>query len=244
MSNFWLGLWPRRAAGFGAIAGAVLGIALTPLMASVWAYDDDKPWAEAPRLERSVGPEFESWGLLDFGSGDLPYETYGKPFVLVYLLIVPAMRCVWARPGRRRAPLPFEVWSWRVVFGSLVAAAVGDFIAYWGASLPGVLGDAVSVPGFGIEFLAMPVLLFSSVGYGIALIWSREMPRWIGGMLIATPAVAIATTVLVTDYVPNALVVPVSLIWGIVGVWLAVTSGGASTSDESEPRVSVAMGAS
>lgn len=244
MSNFWLGLWPRRAAGFGAIAGAVLGIALTPLMASVWAYDDDKPWAEAPRLERFVGPKFESWGLLDFGGGDLPYETYGKPFVLVYLLIVPSMRFVWARPGRIRAPLPFEVWSWRVMFGSLVAAAGGDFIAYWGASLPGIVGDAVSIPGFAIEFFAMPVLVFSSVAYGIAVIRSRALPRWIGGMLIATPAAAIGTTALVTDYVPNALIVPVSLIWGMVGVWLAVTSDGALSSDDSEPRSSAAAGAS
>ena len=77
------GRWSGRRAGLAAAVGALIGIALTPLMASVWAYDDDEPWSAAPRLERAVGPTLESWGLLDFGGDDVPYETYGKAFFLV-----------------------------------------------------------------------------------------------------------------------------------------------------------------
>jgi hypothetical protein len=201
-------------------------------MASVWAFDDEEPWAEATRLERTVGPTLESWGLLDFAGNDLPYETYGKSFVLVYALMVPAMRILPNLPGRRRYAGGFEAWSWRVTFGALIAAGAGDFVAYWGASLPGVLGYIVSAPGFTVEFIAMPILVFASGAYGLAAMLSRGIPRWIAGMLIAAPVTSIATSLLVTNYVPNAVVVPLSVIWGVIGAWLVVTGGGTVRTDD------------
>lgn len=221
----------RIDAGLAAIIGALLGIVLTPFMASVWAYDDDEPWSEAPRLERAVGPTLESWGLLDFGGEGLPYEVYGKAFFLVYTLMIPAMQVVHAAAVRIRERRRLERWSWRVMFGALLAGGMGDFVAYWGVSLPGIAGEVVSVVGFYVEFLAMPVIVLSSTVFGVAALRVHTLPRWACALLIVAPASAIATTVLVTDYIPNAVVVPVSLTWGAIGVWLALAGGGVDAPD-------------
>lgn len=226
--------WSARQAGLAAIAGALVGIALTPLMASVWAYDDEAPWSDAPRLERAVGPTLESWGLLDFGGEDVPYEVYGKAFFLVYALMIPAMQLARTRTTGDQAPGSLEFWSWRVMFGALLAAGAGDFVAYWGVSLPSLVGQAVSILGFFVEFFSMPVLLLASAVYGGAAFRFNALPRWACALLMAAPLSAIAATLLVTNYIPNAIVVPLSLTWSAIGAWLWMTDGSARNSNESD----------
>ena len=69
-----------RFAGWASIASAVVGVLVTPFMASVWE-SDDVVWSTTEGLvTRVFGPTLESWGALTFGSGDLPYEVYGKFF--------------------------------------------------------------------------------------------------------------------------------------------------------------------
>ena len=89
-----------------AIAGGVIGLVLTPPMASIWAYDPPStPWASMHWVERTFGPTLESWGALSFGwSGHGPYEVYGKGFFLVYAAMAPIVRLVHQRYEHREAP--------------------------------------------------------------------------------------------------------------------------------------------
>ena len=64
-----------RFAGWASIAGAVVGVVVTPFMASVWEYDYGVVWSTTEGLvTRVFGPTLESWGALSFGSDGLPYE--------------------------------------------------------------------------------------------------------------------------------------------------------------------------
>lgn len=210
-----------RFASFSAIAGAALGLLLTPPMAAVWTYDPPfTPWATMTWVERTFGPTLESWGALSFGRAELgPYEVYGKGFFLVYLAIVPIVRLTHERYLRRGASR-WERWTWRFMWASLLVAAAGDFASYWGVSVPGPAGEALWSGGFGVELIAAAMLLVSTTVYGIVSRRLRILPVWASIMLIAVIPLAILMLGNVVAYIPNGYAVPLSITWAAVGVWL------------------------
>ena len=233
----------RRFAGWTAITGAAIGIAITPFMAAVWVFEprvltaDEMVWDNTLLLTRLVGPTLESWGALSFGSGDAPYEVYGKTFVLVYLLMLPIIRYVHLLQSG--SPLPkWERRTWRVLWISLIAAAIGDGASYWGISVPDPLGQELWGWGFVIEILALLVVLASTTVYGIISIRIRVVPLWASALLSAIVPIAVGTVVFVADYVPNGFVVPMSIIWATVGVWVLIRHVEQLTpaAQHSEPR--------
>ena len=223
-----------RFAGWSAIASAAVGIAITPFMAAVWAYEPGVVWDDLSLLARTVGPTLESWGVLSFGavremasdgtvlSESIAYEVYGKSFFLVYLLMLPMVRYVHVR-YRQSSDSKLEGRTWRVLWVTLIVATVADAVSYWGISLPGQLGDSLWGGGFGVEILAVLVVLVASTVYGAVSIRLRVVPLWASVLLAAIIPVAVATLVGVTTYVPNAVVVPMSIIWAAVGVWVLAT---------------------
>lgn len=208
-----------RFAGWAAIAGAAIGIAITPFMASVWVYQPFVFWDNTSLLTRAVGPTLESWGALSFGSENTPYEVYGKTFVFVYLLMLPIVRYVHVLQSD--SPLPkWERRAWRILWIALITATVGDGVSYWGISLPEPVGEFLWGGGFLIETLAMLVVLVSTTVYGIISIRIRVIPLWASVLLTAIIPVGVVTLANVTDYIPNAIVAPMSIIWAMLGVWV------------------------
>ena len=57
-----------RSAGRASVAGASIGLAITPFMTAVWAYDPGVVWDDLSLLVNVVGPTLESWGALSFGA--------------------------------------------------------------------------------------------------------------------------------------------------------------------------------
>ena len=188
-------------------------------MASVWDYYPGVFWGNTSLLTRLVGPTLESWGALDFGAENTPYEMYGKFFAFVYLLMLPIVRYVHLLQSEsRRSERERKIW--RVLWIALITAAVGDGISYWGISLPDPLGEFLWRGGFIVETLAMLVVLGSTTFYGIISIRMRVMPVWAAALLVAIIPIGIGTLVFVTNYVPNAVVVPMSMVWAMIGVWV------------------------
>jgi len=209
-----------RFAGWASIAGAVVGVLVTPFMASVWE-SDGVVWSTTEGLvTRVFGPILESWGALSFGSGDLPYEVYGKFFVFVYLLMLPIVRYVHVL----QSPSATNAWerrTWRVLWVSLIVAAVGDGMSYWGLSLPEP-GDILGGVGWMVESLTLFVVLVSTTVYGIVSIRIRVIPIWSAVLLTAAIPIGVITLAGLTSYVPNAVVVPMSIIWATIGAWVLV----------------------
>ena len=58
-----------RFAGWTAVAGAIVGVVISPLMAAAWAYDPGVVWKDLSLLTKTVGPTLESWGVLSFDAG-------------------------------------------------------------------------------------------------------------------------------------------------------------------------------
>ena len=229
-----------RRVGLVAAGGALLCLALTPPMAAVWAHaaPGETVWAAETIVERTFGPVLEGAGLLTFEGPLRPYEVYGKAFFLVYLAMVPTVR-LW-RPiptegaqyvtDRREGPSRWwgptgrvTVGSWRAMYGSLVVAAVADFVAFWGVSAPGTVGFALWATGLAVELLALAVLLGSTFVFGLLGARTGAIGRSAGGLLCGAVLAAIPTLLIVVNYLPNGAVLPLSLAWAAIGLHLAVT---------------------
>jgi hypothetical protein len=210
-----------RFAGWASIAGAVVGVLVTPFMASVWE-SDGVVWSTTEGLvTRVFGPILESWGALSFGSGDLPYEVYGKFFVFVYLLMLPIVRYVHVLQS---TPVT-SVWerrTWRVLWVSLIVAAVGDGMSYWGISLPDPVGEFLWGGGFMVELLTLFVVLVSTTVYGIVSIRIRVIPLWSAVLMTAIIPILWFSLAGLTWYLPNGVVVPLSIIWASIGAWVLI----------------------
>ena len=209
-----------RFAGWASIASAVVGVLVTPFMASVWE-SDGVVWSTTEGLvTRVFGPILESWGALSFGSGDLPYEVYGKFFVFVYLLMLPIVRYVHVLQSTP-ATSAWERRTWRVLWVSLIVAAVGDGMSYWGLSLPEP-GDILGGVGWMVELLTLFVVLVSTTVYGIVSIRVRVIPIWSAVLLTAIIPILWFSLAGLTWYLPNGVVVPMSIIWASIGMWVLV----------------------
>jgi len=223
-----------RFAGWTAIAGAVVGIAITPFMAAVWAYEPGVVWDDLSLLVKMVGPTLESWGALSFGAGktfaadgqilteSTAYEVYGKAFFVVYLLMLPVVRYVHGM-NKEQSGSRWEARTWRVMWVALIVAGVGDAISYWGISLPDPIGNSLWGGGFLVEILAVLVVLIATTLYGIVGIRLHVLPLWASVLLTAIFPIVVMTLATITTYAPNAVVVPLSIIWAAVGAWLLVT---------------------
>jgi len=97
---------------------------------------------------------------------------------------------------------------------------IGDGVSYWGISVPEPVGQFLWGGGFLIEILAMLVVLGSTTLYGIISMRIRLIPIWASVLLTAIIPIGVGTLISVTDYVPNAVVVPMSIVWAMLGAWV------------------------
>ncbi len=216
----------RRAAA-AALAGFVVALALTPPMAAIWAYDPPSTeWASMPWVERTFGPTLEGWGALTFQWGQLdPYQVYGKGFFLVYLAMMPLLLHVHDRYRSGGGASRWELRTWRVMWLSLCANAVGDFVSYWGVSVPGPVGEVLWGGGFFIELLASAALLASTTLYGGLSLRVHILPMWTSLALVAVIPSALVMLAVVVEYIPNGYALPLSFAWAAYGVTLLVSPG-------------------
>src|SRR4051812_46059348 len=79
-------------------------------------------WAE-PAL-RELGPV-----LLDFGSAQTVYLTYGKFNLLAMLAVLACMVAAWTRRPTRLGWA--ERWGWRLSISATLVMCVGQLVVYW-----------------------------------------------------------------------------------------------------------------
>ena len=207
-----------------AIFGAVVGLLLTPFMDTVWVYEPGIDWLQEPFIARTFGPSLESSGLLTFGAEGLPYEVFGKGFVLVYLLMIPVIRGV--RPAAHRSALmsPIATSSWSWLHWAVWIGACANIASYWGSSVPGVIGEGLFAVGTQIELLAVVTILGSTVVFCFSALRVRFITRGIAAVSLLAIGVTIPVNMYLTSYLPNSIVVPLSVGWAVIGLLLWLRS--------------------
>lgn len=144
--------------------------------------------------------------LLDWASPDTVYLTYGKVWLPVFVGFTLCAFVVY----RRREPVGFEKWAWRVVLAAYTLACVSvaaEYWTQWGAQNDDLL-DVVFLT-------SMPVILVTMLGssvLGVVLVRRR----------LGLPAVLLALTfplVFVISAVTSLgnVVLPIAFAFGILG---------------------------
>lgn len=149
--------------------------------------------------------------LLSWADPDAVYLTYGKiwmPIFVIFTLCAFAVR-------RRRQPVGFEKWAWRVALLGYVFACIGTFCDYW-------TQWATYNSFFDVAFLiTLPAVLLTLLGssvLGVTLLFRDFRPRASAWLLALTFPLAFAIT-MVTSLGNVAL--PVIFAFGIAGRDLA-----------------------
>ena len=216
-----------RWGGFAAILGGILGVVLTPFMASIWAYEGGTVlWEDKLVLVRIFGPVLEEAGLLSFAPEHIVYFTYGRLYFLVYLLILPGVVAF-------HAALPQSVQDhgnlrerYRLLMLGLLVAMLGDIGSYWGGS--GSEFNGIQAAGAFVELAGLVMILGGSLIYGRGLLKAEVDAKWAAWLLILSAPAGILFNFLVVFYFPNGPMFFFCLSWIVLGYWTLSAGGKAS----------------
>src|SRR3954468_15633330 len=146
--------------------------------------------------------------VLDWANPDAVYLTYGKIWLPVFLAFTLCAFVV----RRRRQPVGFEKWAWRVALTGYVGAPVSTFAAQW---TPWPRMNQVLLDG--VFLVTAPFLLVTMVGstlLGIALLrrgMRPSTPAWLLTLVIPGLVVISMVTAL------GNVVLPIAFAFGILG---------------------------
>ena len=118
-------------------------------------------------------PALDAFGpLLNWGDPYFVYWTYGKIWLPICLAFTAAAWLV----HRRRQPRGAERWAWRVqlaAYALLTVSVTGDYYTHWTEEF------------FVVGLVALPVIAFGGVWFGILLLRRGFRPRVTAWLLIA-----------------------------------------------------------
>jgi len=149
--------------------------------------------------------------LLEWANPDTVYLTYGKiwlPLFAAFTLCAFVVR-------RRRDPVGFEKWAWRVALTGYVWAVVGVFSDYY-TQLTGYnawfeISFVIGIPGFFLTLIGSTML-------GIALLRNGFRPRATGWLLALEIPLAICISMITSM---GSTILPIMFAFGLVGRQIA-----------------------
>jgi hypothetical protein len=167
-------------------------------------------WAEP--AARALKP------LLDWGDPDLVYVTYGK----IWLPVFAAFFLCALVTYRRRGPVGFEKWAWRVTLVAYAGAVVDVLLEYWTqwTGSPTGLLDVVFLVGLPFVLLTM----VSSTVLGITLLRKGFRPRASAWLLALTLPGAVVISMFTSM---GSISLPIAFAFGLVGRRLRDTDSSA-----------------
>ena len=209
-----------RIGAYASILSGFTWLTLTPFMATIGICQGTCPfWESQPLIIRTLGRTVANQGWLSFDRPDILYFSYGRFFVLVYVLLILGfialhrahIQCV-------IQPHPLDQRAYFMLLVSLIIAAVGDFTSYG----IGVSSQAAWRFGFGLEAVAWLGVMLGAFLYGLVILRQRVFHSVIGWLLILVALLLPATFFdrVLVQYAPNAQLLPFAVVWPIVGIYL------------------------
>ena len=146
--------------------------------------------------------------LLDWGSADTVYLTYGRVYLLVVLAFLLGLVSLLARRARELQGL--ERWSFGIALVGYALLVAGAVVEYWTPYI-----------GFGFMAFSGPGVLVALLGstlLGIALLRRRAVPR--GGAWLLALSIPLLFGMLVLVGHLSAGLLPLDLAWLVIGWWV------------------------
>jgi hypothetical protein len=147
-----------------------------------FATEDGKADLELPLTSAWAEPAADALApLLGWAGPDIVYVSYGKVWFPAFLAFTLCAYVVY----RRRQPVRFEMWVWRLAIAAYTLSTVAVFLDYWTQWTGSYNGDGIEAMLFALAwFVTVPgflLLLLGSTVLGITLLAKRFRP--------ATPAI-------------------------------------------------------
>jgi hypothetical protein len=156
--------------------------------------------------------------LLDWGSANLVYVTYGK----IWLPVFAAFTLCAVVVHRRRRPEGFERWVWRAAIAVFAAATVGVFLDYWTQWTGHFEGDGIEATlftvGTWVTFPSLLLMLPTVTVLGVTLLLKRFRP--VGPAVLLTLMIPLALAITEVTSLGSAAL-PVMFAFGILGRQIA-----------------------
>ena len=146
--------------------------------------------------------------LLDWASPDVVYVTWGK----IWLPVFVAMTLCAFVVHRRRRPIGFEKWAWRIALSGYVAACVSVAGEFWTSY--GTYHAAIVDGVFPLTILAMLTTVIGSTMLGISLLRRGFRPR-VAAVLLSLTVPGLVLISMVTSQ--GSVVLPIAFAFGILG---------------------------
>ena len=146
--------------------------------------------------------------LLDWASPDIVYLTWGK----IWLPVFVAMTLCAFVVHRRRHPVGFETWAWRVALSGYVVACVSVAGEFWTSY--GTYHRAIVDGVFPLTILAMLTTVIGSTMLGISLLRRGFRPR-VPAVLLSLTVPGLVVISMVTSQ--GSVVLPIAFAFGILG---------------------------
>jgi hypothetical protein len=191
-----------RWAGLSALLGGALAVLLTLPLGL--AYDEAYalPGEDPPGWALAVKPLLGQ--LLTFDAPSTVYETYGRVFAMVYLLMLPG--AVALHRLQRHAGIRFEFAGYVVLLAGLVLSGIGVAGDYW--------ADGAT---FLVSVVGLLILFVGSLLYGIVTLRARILPRVCAWLMILAGAGGLPFTVLAWQHIPGGPTLLVACAFILVG---------------------------
>ena len=191
--------------GVAAIAGGIVGILYFPLHSLAYFATEDG--TEGPVKWADRGRDLLE-PLLDWGSADTVYRTFGKVSVVVVLGFVLGLVALWL--SRRGIAQRLEGWAFRIALVGYPLLLLGTVVEYWTPYLD-----------FGFIAFSAPGLLLALIGstlLGIAFLRQNAVARAGSWLLALSIPLVLGMTALVGHLSGGLL--PLDLAWTVLGLWL------------------------
>lgn len=114
--------------GLAAACGGVIGLVYFPLHTLAYFATEDGRDSQGAVKWADFGRDLLE-PLLDWGSADTVYRTYGKVYVVVILGLVLGLLALWSR--RQGGENGLERWGFRTALVGYPLALLGAIVEYW-----------------------------------------------------------------------------------------------------------------
>lgn len=151
--------------------------------------------------------------LLNWAHPNLVYLHYGK---IWFPILASFTLCAWV-VYRRRRPVGFETWAWRLALAGYALATVGVFLSYWTQWTP-----TYTEPWFTVGwYLDIPGLFLTLAGssiLGLTLLARRFRP--VLPAVLLTLSIPLAVGIIQITSLGNVLL-PIAFAFGLLGLRIA-----------------------
>jgi hypothetical protein len=208
-----------RYAGVIVLVGAILGIVISLLLNA--AYSATSSGAELSVPPWQSGVERVAGSALTFASADDVYHAYGRVLFVVLAAFIIGLYGLYAkqRTAFDYKPRRSLVWGYRLAMTGLVLALIGNVGDYW-LGLGTVLDLIFFVGG---TILGLLLVLIGLVLFAVGGLRGASLPRPVAWSFILWFPVAIVLAVLGMENLPSVLVLPLSLAWVVVGMFMVLS---------------------